>query len=126
MPMPVGGAQVEWYGEQFMAKLETHMRGSMAMACIIVQRRAKQNVETGGRSGLHVITGRLHRSIAYDIVSAWEGRVGSNVEYAAIHEYGGEAGPVSRRVHIPARPYLRPALDDMQREVTRALTRRMP
>lgn len=31
--------------------------------------------------------------------------VGSNVEYAAIHEYGGE--------NMPKRPYLAPALDDV-------------
>jgi len=35
-----------------------------------------------------------------------EARVGSNLVYAAIHQFGGEAGRKSARVTIPARPYL--------------------
>jgi len=32
--------------------------------------------------------------------------VGTNKVYAAIHQFGGEAGRKSKRVTIPARPYL--------------------
>lgn len=32
--------------------------------------------------------------------------VGSNKVYSAIHQFGGEAGPRSRRVMLPARPFL--------------------
>lgn len=37
------------------------------------------------------------------------------IPYAAIHEYGGNAGR-GGKVRIPARPYLRPAFDDFERE----------
>lgn len=66
--------------------------------------------------------------------------VGTNVEYAAIHEFGGiikarnaEALVFqtldgqwhrTKSVHIPARPYMRPALDepaDIERAMVRAL-----
>jgi HK97 gp10 family phage protein len=67
-------------------------------------------------------------------------QVGTNVEYAAIHEYGGIITPktakalrfkigdkwvMTQRVQIPARPYLRPALDEneaaVKDEVSKAL-----
>jgi len=32
--------------------------------------------------------------------------VGTNIRYARIHQFGGEAGRKSARVHIPARPFL--------------------
>lgn len=38
--------------------------------------------------------------------------VGSNLVYAAIHQLGGEAGRVSARVTIPARPYLGASSED--------------
>lgn len=38
--------------------------------------------------------------------------VGSNLIYAAIHQFGGQAGP-GRRVTIPARPYLQLTPDDI-------------
>lgn len=47
--------------------------------------------------------------------------IGSTLPYAAIHEYGGYAGRPGpfkkkngRRPYLPARPYLHPALSDLQ------------
>lgn len=45
-------------------------------------------------------------------------KVGSNLVYAAIHQFGGKAGR-GRKVTIPARPYL--GLSDADREAVEAL-----
>lgn len=44
------------------------------------------------------------------------GTIGSNVVYAAIHEFGGMAGR-GRKVKIPARPYARPSLEEKQNRI---------
>lgn len=49
-------------------------------------------------------TARLRRSINYT-AGAREISIGTNVIYAAIHQFGGKAGR-GKKVHIPARPYL--------------------
>ncbi len=70
-----------------------------------------------------------------------EYEVGSNLVYAAIHEFGGIIRPrnvsgrlvfeidgelvFAREVTIPARPYLRPAFDQNQDEMLSAFTRVM-
>lgn len=51
----------------------------------------------------------------------WTGVVGTKKVYGRIHEQGGEAGPRARRVQIPARPYLGPALERKRAEVLEAL-----
>ena len=51
-------------------------------------------------------TGRLRSSIAHTVTEGGHVvEVGSNVLYAAIHQFGGRAGR-GRRVTLPARPYL--------------------
>lgn len=45
-----------------------------------------------------------------------KGVFGSNVAYAAIHEYGGQAGR-GKKVTIPKRPYVAPALKKKERRV---------
>lgn len=50
-------------------------------------------------------TGRLRNSITYRLIGRHAVEIGSNVEYAAIHQFGGMAGR-GRKVKIPARPYL--------------------
>lgn len=47
------------------------------------------------------------------------GGLKADTPYAAVHEKGG------RTVPIPARPYLRPALDDTQDEIEREVAREM-
>lgn len=51
-----------------------------------------------------VRSARLKNSISYRLISNGI-EVGTNVVYAAIHQYGGKAGR-GRSVTIPARPYL--------------------
>lgn len=58
------------------------------------------------------VEGRLASSITtqYDNESAI---IGSNLDYAAIHQLGGQAGK-NKSVSIPARPYLKLATDDFE------------
>ena len=65
-------------------------------------------------------TGRLASSIVtdYDAASVV---IGSNVEYARIHQLGGQAGR-GRKVELPARPYLPITADgDLQPEASDAV-----
>lgn len=50
-------------------------------------------------------TARLKNSIAYVVVDAHKVNIGTNLVYAAIHQYGGLAGR-GHKSKIPARPYL--------------------
>jgi len=67
-------------------------------------------------------TGRLRGSIAHTVSDGGRAvEVGSNVVYAAIHQFGGRAGK-GRRVRLPARPYL--GIDDRDRtEILRIVAR---
>lgn len=62
------------------------------------------------------VEGKLAASINtyYDNDSAV---IGSNLEYAAIHQLGGQAGK-NKKVEIPARPYLKLTDDDFKEILT--------
>lgn len=86
---------------------------------------AGQSIQKGSKAGelLSRRTGTLARSISASVepgYSETETSVsqtwGPNVPYGAIHEYGGWAGR-GHRSYIPPRPYLGPALRDMQPEL---------
>jgi len=78
-------------------------------------------------------TGTLRRSIHIEEVSNTEVRVGTDVIYAAIQEYGGVINAKNapwltfktddgewhrvKSVTIPAHPYLRPAMDENREKV---------
>lgn len=54
--------------------------------------------------------------------------IGTNVIYSAIHEFGGSISQtnawgrgISQTIHIPARPYLRPALDENTKSIADAI-----
>lgn len=54
--------------------------------------------------------------------------IGTNVEYAAIHEFGGTIHQtnawgkgIEQYITIPARPYLRPALDENEEDIKAAV-----
>lgn len=96
---------------------------------------------------LHVRTGRLRRSIHQTVRSSnteVTGIVGTNVVYAHAHEYGFEGDesvrghlrraksgkkfpvrPFTRHVNLPARSFLRSALQDMKAEIRQRLTAAM-
>jgi HK97 gp10 family phage protein len=74
------------------------------------------------------LAGSIHTEIVRSDDTSVEVAIGSNVEHARIHELGGTIKPVFKKmlswvndqgervfanvVHMPARPYLRPALDE--------------
>ena len=62
------------------------------------------------------VSGQLASSIStqYDDDSAI---IGSNLDYAAIHQLGGQAGK-NKKVTIPARPYLKLTDDDFEELLT--------
>ena len=62
------------------------------------------------------VSGQLASSIStqYDDESAV---IGSNLDYAAIHQLGGPAGK-NKKVEIPARPYLKLTDDDFEEILT--------
>ena len=77
-----------------------------------------QRAEREGGKTL-VDSGRLRSSIGYEASSAHVA-VGSNVEYARIHQLGGKAGR-NHSVTLPARPYL--GFSDEDIEEARAILR---
>ncbi|MGN1276404.1 MAG: phage virion morphogenesis protein [Floccifex sp.] len=72
------------------------------------KKRAKQRKWPGQ---ILQVSGQLASSIStqYDDESAV---IGSNLDYAAIHQLGGQAGK-NKNVEIPARPYLKLTDDDL-------------
>lgn len=66
---------------------------------------------------------RSWRAVAPRVVPGGvQGRIATNVPYARIHEYGGQAGR-GRRTRIPKRPYLAPMLRDHRDEFRSLLGR---
>lgn len=117
-------------------------QGAMYLQSWIVKNRLM-----GPRPGvLGVRTGRLRSSIfagtATKTQGGYEARIGTNVVYARIHEFGGTILPKNkpflafqidgkwkfvRSVTIPARPFMRPALEepDNQRIVINIIAQRI-
>ena len=112
---------------------------AITAGAFIVETYAKRNASRG-RPGLNVITGNLINSIHTEPASTSgtlaEVNVGTNVEYAAIQEFGGIIKPrfakmlawmqdgvliFAKLVQIPARPYLRPAFDEHDDEIRTAV-----
>lgn len=110
----------------------------MKESMLVAEREAKLNLS--GRI-LNRRTGRLRNSITSDVRIAGDkviGRIGSNVVYARIHELGGEIVPrrakalkfqigdkwvTTQKVVMPARPYLRPAIEKNISEIGEILSR---
>lgn len=71
-------------------------------------------------------TGNLMNSVLQSIQATVDGEslkisIGSDLPYAAVHEYGGYAGrrgpfkkKDGKRPYLPPRPYLHPAISDLQ------------
>lgn len=106
----------------------------------VVETYAKMNA-SAGRPGLNVDTGALVNSIIVEdgdnSETHAEVNIGPTVEYGRIHEFGGVIKPVAAKmlswlneagerimaheVHIPARPYLRPAVDEHKDDIRAAI-----
>jgi phage gpG-like protein len=72
------------------AQMSAAMRKAMERSLALIYRRVMANL-TG--SVLRVQTGRLRQSVQTEVTSDTTGIIGTNVEYAAIHEYGGQTRP---------------------------------
>lgn len=105
----------------------------------VIEGHAKVNAGSG-RPGLEMQTGALVNSITVTEEKKEktfaEVGVGTNIVYARIHEVGGIITPVTApklvfeidgelifagAVHIPARPYLRPAIDENEDDIVKVV-----
>jgi len=95
----------------------------------VVEAHAKINAGSG-RPGLRMITGHLVNAISVikgkkTKTYADVGIGPMDVVYARIHELGGiikgAFGIADMIVHMPARPYLRPAMDENEEEIKAAV-----
>lgn len=68
-------------------------------------------------------TGVLRNSILVQQVTPDSVTVGSRLKYAAIHQFGGQAGR-GRKVNIPARPYIGMS-DQARRDIVNAINRHL-
>ena len=96
----------------------------------VVEGHAKVNASKGGTTHLNVRTGHLVNAIATSegkkAETYAEAHIGPwDVVYARIHELGGMIkgafGIEDLVVHMPARPYLRPALDENEDDIVKAV-----
>jgi len=95
----------------------------------VVEGHAKINASKGGTEHLNIRTGALVNSITVDEGKQTKTRaevgIGTNIIYARIHELGGMIkkafGIAGITVHMPARPYLRPALDENENDIRGAV-----
>jgi len=113
----------------------------MKKGMVLADRDARLNLS--GRV-LQRRTGRLRNSITHDVKIEGNkvvGRIGTNVIYGRIHELGGVIKPrqaqylrfnipgvgwrMAKSVTIPARPYLRPALEDNVKDIGEIITKRI-
>lgn len=121
-------SRMRWHGPQVVRQVEQHMKRNLEKAAVFVESEAKRNAHAGGPAGFRSSHGGA--GLVGSIVSEvnWPvARIGSNLKYARIHELGGIIRPVTaqflhfvidgqhvmtKEVHMPARPYLRPAVDN--------------
>ncbi len=119
-----------------LAQLSDKVRGAnivtaLQAGALVIQNAAKEKVHaqlntTGQATG--TLARSIHMEVADSSANSAEVDVGTDVVYAAIHEFGGVITPKKAKmlhwispagedifahsVHIPARPYLRPAMDE--------------
>lgn len=113
-------------------RMRAALMPAMQKCMLAAERSAKLEHLSGPRPGrLDRRSGRLRNSISTSAAMSGDtvrGAIGSNVVYARIHELGGEIRPKTakalrfsipgagwrtvKKVSIPARPFLRPALED--------------
>ena len=146
----IGAAEVSRNLKAFPAGAQQHIRSAMGRILLRLVRGVKENRLTG--QSLHVRTGRLRRSIHSEMTgSATDvtGIVGTNVQYAAAHEYGYQGSETvkahlrnikqafgrailpkqimvsahSRAVNLPERSFLRAELDAQQSQIVQDLNK---
>lgn len=96
----------------------------------VVEGHAKINASKGGTEHLNIRSGYLVGAIQAKEgkktkTRAWSHIGPGSVVYARIHELGGiimgAFGIKDLAVHMPARPYLRPAMDENENDIQKAV-----
>lgn len=111
--------EVKWDDEARVVRFNTFLgatlkraKSGLVRAGFVVERQIKKNLSgkrTPGNPYPGWVTTRLRTSVTSQASS--DGMIvsiGPNVEYAAIHEFGGRTGRGGKTI-IPARPYVKPA-----------------
>lgn len=133
--MPLQGMDVLNHNLDILSKPETAVDLALEAGATVIQANAQRNIRTQGL----IEEGRLRASIAVIRLASMLFSIGTNVIYAAIHEFGGtiraKAGKWLRfktkdgqwhtvkEVTIPARPYMRPAYRNDQKGIVTAVVR---
>lgn len=103
------------------SRLRTGLRSAVERLSIGVQAAVKEDKLSG--QVLHVRSGTLRRSINRVVTETPSGvfaTVGTNVVYAAIHEYGGATGR-NGSVQMPVRSFLRSTLAERETTIRETL-----
>lgn len=123
------------------ANFNGNMRNGILASCILVEGKIKRDYLSG--QVLNVRTNRLRGSITHKMpqltTGGWQGTVGTNVIYAPVHEYGATIEAKNkpylrfqtadgswhsvRKVVIPPRPFMGPALEDNRDEIVQTMKR---
>lgn len=112
-------------------KKESVIKKSMDEYLLLSERFSKSERLSGPRPEfLGVRTGRLRSSIRFSKTrkistvfgNRYVGKLGTNVEYASIHEFGGRTGR-GRSFIMPARPFLQPAIEENRKKLFDILSR---
>jgi HK97 gp10 family phage protein len=101
--------------DKLMAKLEmlnTQMKSRVIKPAL---RASALVVQNAGKRNAPYLTGNLRRSITHKVKGNFA-KIGTDVVYAAIQEFGGKAGRGKRSV-IKGKPYLRPALEKNKEQI---------
>lgn len=118
--------------------LKRDLNRALMRGGVVVAGQAQREASGPRPTHIGVISNRLRSSLSAVLVSTGRVKVGTNVEYAPLHEYGGRTPPriilpvhkkalafggiVVRRVNhpggnYPPRPFLHPALDKKRAQV---------
>lgn len=141
----IEAGNVSVYFDKINDKIKAQLRETIEKLCVRLTAKIKEEKLSG--QVLKVRTGNLRRSISYRINEqdgSVTGIVGTNVEYAPIHEYGFRGtvnvrehirnmtqafgipvAPIAvlvrahaRQVNMPARSFARSALDELQPQIS--------
>ncbi len=134
-----------WNGRIVQKTIDAGIQRNLTAAALFVVRKVKLSLSSGrpaSRPGTPPsrLTGTLSRSITHEVTTS-RARVGTNLKYARIHELGGIIRPktkpflafktesgdfvMTKKVIMPARPYLRPAVYKNRRQIKKLLGRKI-
>ncbi len=134
----IGSVKLAKQLERLSDKVPSAAKSSMIYACEFVRGyivKYKLSGQVLKRRSGHLagsITSEVRGSNESDVV----GRVGTNLKYARIHEFGGDIRPVrakalhffigkieifTQHVKIPKRPYIKPAIEELAPKLSKIL-----